>query len=249
LNAPGAREYSRVSGFPHPHSGPLIVRILLVEDDELLAGGIRDALERALYAVEWVSDGPQALAALQASAFELVILDLGLPGLDGMEVLRRLRGGGGATPVLVLSARDAATDRVLGLDAGADDYLIKPFDVDELLARTRAQQRRMRGAAVNVIEHGRLRLDPAALAVTYEGRPVPLQRREFMLLLKLLQSAGQVLSRAQLEESIYGWDGSIESNTVDVHIHKLRRKLYPEVIRTVRGVGYIADPAPPAPAD
>ncbi len=162
------------------------MRILLVEDDELLAAGIRDALERALYAVEWVPDGPQALAALQASSFELVILDLGLPGLDGMEVLRRLRGGGGATPVLVLSARDAANDRVLGLDAGADDYLIKPFDLDELLARTRAQQRRLRGAAVNVIEHGRLRLDPAALAVTYEGRPVPLQRREFMLLLKLL---------------------------------------------------------------
>ena len=147
------------------------MRILLVEDDELLAAGIRDALERALYAVEWVADGPQALAALQASAFELVILDLGLPGLDGMEVLRRLRGGGAATPVLVLSARDAATDRVLGLDAGADDYLIKPFDLDELLARTRAQQRRLRGAAVNVIEHGRLRLDPAALAVTYEGGP------------------------------------------------------------------------------
>jgi two-component system, OmpR family, response regulator QseB len=249
LNAPGTREYSRASGFPRPLSESLIVRILLVEDDELLAGGIRDALERALYAVEWVSDGPQALAALQASAFELVILDLGLPGLDGIEVLRRLRAGGGATPVLVLSARDAATDRVLGLDAGADDYLVKPFDVDELLARTRAQQRRLRGAAVNVIEHGHLRLDPASLAVTFEGRPVPLQRREFMLLLKLLQSAGQVLSRAQLEESIYGWDGGVESNTVDVHIHKLRRKLYPEVIRTVRGVGYIADPAPPAPAD
>ncbi|MGE5793452.1 MAG: response regulator transcription factor [Bacteroidota bacterium] len=225
------------------------MRILLVEDDELLAAGIRDALERALYAVEWVSDGPHALAALQASTFELVILDLGLPGLDGLEVLRRLRAGGGATPVLVLSARDTSPDRVLGLDAGADDYLVKPFDVEELLARTRAQQRRLRGAAVNVIEHGRLRLDPAGLAVTYEGRPVALQRREFMLLLRLLQSAGQVLSRAQLEEAIYGWDGRIESNTVDVHIHKLRRKLYPEVIRTVRGVGYIADPPPPVPAD
>jgi two-component system response regulator QseB len=220
------------------------VRILLVEDDELLGAGIRDALERALYAVEWVTDGPKALAALQASAFDLVILDLGLPGLDGIEVLRRLRAGGAATPVLVLSARDTPPERVLGLDAGADDYLVKPFDVDELLARTRAQQRRLRGAASNVIEHGRLRLDPVALAVTYEDRPVALQRREFMLLLRLLQSAGQVLSRSQLEESIYGWDGVVESNTVDVHIHKLRRKLYPGVIRTVRGVGYVADPPP-----
>ena len=151
-------------------------------------------------------------------------------------------------PVIVLSARDTASDRVLGLDAGADDYLIKPFDVDELLARVRAQQRRQRGAAVNVIEHGPLRLDPAALTLTFDGQPVALQRREFMLLQRLLQSAGQVLSRAQLEDAVYGWDSGVESNSVDVHIHKLRRKLYPEVIRTVRGVGYIADPPQPAPA-
>jgi DNA-binding response OmpR family regulator len=218
------------------------VRILLVEDDDLLAAGIRDTLERALYAVDWVNDGAQALAALHASDFDLVILDLGLPKLDGVEVLKRLRAGGGATPVIVLSARDTAPDRVLGLDAGADDYLTKPFDVDELLARVRARQRRLRGAAVNVIEHGPLRLDPAALSVTFDGRPIELQRREFMLLQRLLQSAGQVLSRAQLEESLYGWDGGVASNSVDVHIHKLRRKLYPDVIRTVRGVGYVADP-------
>jgi len=218
------------------------VRILLVEDDDLLAAGIRDTLERALYAVEWVPDGAQALAALKSNAFDLVVLDLGLPKVDGVEVLRQVRGAGGTVPVIVLSARDTASDRVLGLDAGADDYLVKPFDVDELLARVRAQQRRQRGAAVNVIEHGPLRLDPAALTVTCDGQPVALQRREFMLLQKLLQSAGQVLSRAQLEESLYGWDSGVESNSVDVHIHKLRRKLYPEVIRTVRGVGYIADP-------
>ena len=218
------------------------MRILLVEDDDLLAAGIRDTLERALYAVEWVPDGAQALAALKSNTFDLVVLDLGLPKVDGVEVLRQVRGEGGTVPVIVLSARDTASDRVLGLDAGADDYLVKPFDVDELLARVRAQQRRQRGAAVNVIEHGPLRLDPAALTVTYEGQPVALQRREFMLLQKLLQSAGQVLSRAQLEDSLYGWDSGVESNSVDVHIHKLRRKLYPEVIRTVRGVGYIADP-------
>jgi two-component system response regulator QseB len=217
------------------------VRILLVEDDDLLAAGIRDTLERALYAVEWVPDGAQALAALKSNTFDLVVLDLGLPKVDGVDVLRKVRGEGGTVPVIVLSARDTAPDRVLGLDAGADDYLVKPFDVDELLARVRAQQRRQRGAAVNVIEHGPLRLDPAALTVTYEGQPVALQRREFMLLQKLLQSAGQVLSRTQLEDSLYGWDSGVESNSVDVHIHKLRRKLYPEVIRTVRGVGYIAD--------
>lgn len=224
------------------------MRLLLVEDDELLGGGVRDALERARYAVEWVRDGRRALAALRAGEFDLVILDLGLPGMDGMEVLRAVRAGGAATPVLVLTARDAAPARVAGLDAGADDYLGKPFDVDELLARVRALQRRQRGAAVNVIEHGPLRLDPASLSVTCEGRPVPLQRREFMLLHKLLQSPGQVLSRAQLEESLYGWDGGVESNTVDVHIHRLRRKLYPGVIRTVRGVGYVVDPAPAAQA-
>jgi len=224
------------------------VRILLVEDDELLGAGVRDALERARHAVEWVQDGRHALAALRADTFDLVILDLGLPGVDGIEVLRSLRAGGGETPVLVLSARDAPQQRVLGLDTGADDYLTKPFDVDELLARVRALQRRARGAAVNVIEHGPLRLDPGSFSVTCDGRAVELQRREFMLLHKLLESAGQVLSRAQLEESVYGWDGGVESNSLDVHIHRLRRKLYPDVIRTVRGVGYVIDPAPPAQA-
>ncbi|HEY4638158.1 MAG TPA: response regulator transcription factor [Burkholderiales bacterium] len=224
------------------------MRILLVEDDELLGAGVRDALERARHGLEWVRDGRQALAALRAGAFDLVLLDLGLPGMDGLEVLGTLRAGGGATPVLVLTARDTAPQRVAGLDAGADDYLVKPFDVDELLARVRALQRRGRGAAVNVIEHGPLKLDPAALSVTCDGRSVPLQRREFMLLRKLLESPGQVLSRAQLEESVYGWEGGVESNSLDVHIHRLRRKLYPDVIRTVRGVGYVIDPAPQARA-
>jgi two-component system response regulator QseB len=218
------------------------VRLLLVEDDELLGAGIRDTLERARYAVEWVRNGAHALSALEHGGFDAVILDLVLPGMDGLEVLRRARRAGNKCPVLVLSARDAAAQRVEGLDAGADDYLTKPFDVDELLARVRALQRRLRGAAVNVLEHGPLRLEPASCSVFYQGRPVPLRRREFMLLQKLLGAAGQVLTRAQLEESLYGWEGSVESNSVDVHIHKLRKKLYPDVIRTVRGIGYVADP-------
>jgi two-component system response regulator QseB len=219
------------------------VRILLVEDDELLGAGIRDAFERARYAVEWVRTGPLALAALGGEGFGAVVLDLGLPGMDGLEVLRRARAAGSAAPVLILSARDAVGQRVAGLDAGADDYLVKPFDVEELLARVRVLQRRLRGAASNVIEHGAVRLDPGALSVTHQGRPVALQRREFMLLQKLLAAPGQVLTRAQLEESLYGWEGNVESNALDVHVHNLRRKLYPEVIRTVRGVGYVADPA------
>jgi two-component system response regulator QseB len=218
------------------------VRILLVEDDELLGAGIRDTLERANYAVEWVRNGAYALSALERDGFDAVILDLGLPGMDGLEVLRRARAAGSKCPVLVLSARDAAAQRVEGLDAGADDYLTKPFDAEELLARVRALQRRLRGAAVNILEHGPLRLDPASCSVLYEGRPIALRRREFMLLAKLLAAPGQVLTRAQLEESLYGWEGNVESNAVDVHIHKLRRKLYPEVIRTVRGIGYVADP-------
>jgi two-component system response regulator QseB len=218
------------------------VRILLVEDDELLGAGIEDALTRAHCAVEWVRTGPLALAALETGGFDAVVLDLGLPGMDGLEVLRRARAAGNRAPVLILSARDAVAQRIAGLNAGADDYLTKPFDVDELLARVRALQRRLHGAARNVLEHGRLRLDLGALSVTHEGRPVPLQRREFMLLEKLLAAPGQVMTRAQLEESLYGWDGSVESNALDVHVHNLRRKLYPGVIRTVRGVGYVADP-------
>jgi two-component system response regulator QseB len=218
------------------------VRILLVEDDELLGAGIEDTLSRAGYAVEWVRNGALALSALAQGGLDAVILDLGLPLMDGLEVLRRARGAGSTTPVLVLSARDTASQRVEGLDAGADDYLTKPFDVEELLARVRVLQRRLRGAAVNILEHGSLRLDPGAFSVVHDGRPVPLQRREFMLLQKLLASPGQVLTRAQLEESLYGWEGNVESNALDVHVHNLRKKLYPEVIRTVRGIGYVADP-------
>lgn len=218
------------------------MRLLLAEDDELLGAGIQDTLTRAAHGVEWVRDGALAVSAVAHGNFEVVILDLGLPGMDGLEVLQRMRAAGDKTPVLVLSARDAPGQRVAGLDAGADDYLTKPFDVDELLARVRALERRLRGAAVNMLQHGSLRLDPGGCSVVYEGRPVVLQRREFMLLQRLLASAGQVLSRAQLEESLYGWEGNVESNVLDVHIHNLRKKLYPGVIRTVRGIGYVADP-------
>jgi two-component system response regulator QseB len=218
------------------------VRILLVEDDELLGAGIEDALTRVRYAVERVRSGPLAVAALEQGAFDAIVLDLGLPGMDGLEVLGRARAAGNLTPALILSARDSVAQRVAGLDAGADDYLVKPFELDELLARVRALQRRLRGAARNMLEHGSLRLDPVSLSVTHQGEPVPLQRREFMLLHKLLAASGQVLTRSQLEEALYGWDGNVESNALDVHVHNLRRKLYPGVIRTVRGVGYVADP-------
>lgn len=220
------------------------MRILLVEDDELLGAGIEDALTRARFVVEWVRTGPLAATALEHGGFDAVVLDLGLPGIDGIDVLRRARAAGNRIPILILSARDAVAQRIAGLNAGADDYLTKPFDVEELIARVRALQRRLHGAAQNVLEHGHLRLDLGALSVTHEGRAVALQRREFMLLQKLLAAPGQVMTRAQLEESLYGWDGSVESNALDVHVHNLRKKLYPGVIRTVRGVGYVADPPP-----
>jgi two-component system response regulator QseB len=222
------------------------MRVLLVEDDALLGSGIRDALEQARYAVEWVRDGALALEALRCANIDLVVLDLGLPKLDGMEVLRRARELGAAVPILVLSARDTTLHRIGGLDAGADDYMAKPFDVDELLARLRALERRARGATVNLIRYGAIELDTSALAVTFNGQVVELQRREFMVLRKLLENIGSVMSRQQLVDNIYGWDSDLESNALDVHIHNLRRKLYPELIRTVRGVGYVIDPLPVA---
>ncbi len=218
------------------------MRVLLVEDDELLGSGLSDALERVHYAHEWVRDGPSALRLATSSEFDLIILDLGLPGLDGIDVLKQLRARTNATPVLILSARDATRDRVLGLNLGADDYLVKPFDLDELLARVHAIERRRSGVATNQLKHGKLVLDLAGNSVRYDGAPVELQRREFMLLKKLVENPNQVFSRGQLEQSIYGWEGDVESNAIDVHVHHLRRKLYPEIIKTVRGIGYRVDP-------
>ena len=220
------------------------MRLLLVEDDSALGEGIRVALKPEGYTVDWVQDGRSALHALTHERFDLAILDLGLPDMDGLDVLRRLRERQQAVPVLVLTARDATGDRIQGLDAGADDYLIKPFEVGELTARLRALLRRSFGRPQPVLEHGGVRLDPVSQDVSCRGEVVTLQRKEFLLLHQLMSQPGRVLTRDRLEEVLYGWsESAAESNALEVHIHHLRRKLYPELIRTVRGVGYRIDPA------
>jgi DNA-binding response OmpR family regulator len=200
------------------------MRILLVEDDLQLGDGLMVGLRQAGFAVDWVRDGHAADLALSTETFDLVVLDLGLPRLSGMEVLKRARDRGRTAPVLILTARDATGDKVSGLDAGADDYLVKPIDLDELAARIRALTRRSAGRAAPLLTHGNLALDPAAHSVTLAGQPV--------------ESAGRVLTRSQLEQSLYGWGDEPDSNALEVHIHHLRRKLGSELIRTLRGVGY-----------
>ena len=219
------------------------MRILLVEDDEALGDGIRVALKPEGYTVDWARDGASALHALTHEDFGLAVLDLGLPRMDGLEVLQRLRAGANAIPVLVLTARDSTADRIAGLDAGADDYLVKPFDVDELKARIRALLRRSFSRAQPVLEYREVSLDPVAQQVIYRGQPVALQRKEFLLLHELLAQPGRVLTRDRLQQVLYGWDEEAESNALEVHIHHLRKKLFPELIRTVRGVGYLVDKA------
>lgn len=217
------------------------MRLLLVEDDLMLGEALQEALQPKGFAVDWLKDGESALRAVRQERFELMILDLGLPGMDGLEVLKQLRQRSSDIPVLVLTARDTVRDRVNGLDAGADDYLLKPFDLDELLARIRALVRRASGRANPEIVHGELRLDPGAQSLTFKGEPVALPRREYMVLKELLENAGRVLTREQLEQSLYGWMDDVDSNALEVHIHHLRKKLYPELIRTIRGVGYMVD--------
>ena len=219
------------------------MRLLLVEDDEDLGEGIRVALKPEGYTVDWVRDGTSGLHALGQESFDIAILDLGLPRMDGLEVLRSLRRAANAVPVLVLTARDATTDRIAGLDAGADDYLVKPFEVDELKARLRALLRRSLNRPQPALEYRDVRLDPVSQQVSFQGRPVALQRKEFLLLHQLLSQPGRVFTREKLEQALYGWDEVAESNAIDVHIHHLRRKLFPELIRTVRGVGYRIDKA------
>lgn len=214
------------------------MRILLVEDDPQLGDGLTVGLRQAGFAVDWVKDGNAADHALHAESFDLVVLDLGLPRLSGMDVLNRARQRGQAMPILILTARDATGDKVSGLDAGADDYLVKPIDLDELTARIRALARRSAGRAAPLLTHGDLALDPAAHIVTLAGQPVELSSREFSLLQMLLENTGRVLSRTQLEQSLYGWRDEPDSNALEVHIHHLRKKLGSDLIRTLRGVGY-----------
>lgn len=214
------------------------MRLLLVEDDRMIGDTLRAALRLDGYAVDWVRDAAAAQSTLASERFDLVLLDLGLPKGDGLDVLRDLRARHDSTPVIVLTARDGLGDRVAGLDAGADDYLVKPFELDELNARIRAVFRRHSGRAQPVLSHGSVTLDPATRQVTKDGAPVLLSAREFAVLEALMQRPGALLSRAQLEDRLYGWGEEIESNAVSVYIHQLRRKLGADFIQNVRGVGY-----------
>ena len=214
------------------------MRLLLVEDDTMIGEAVLDLLRAEHYAVDWVRDGDMAETALRTQSYDLVLLDLGLPRRDGLAVLRSLRARKQRTPVLIATARDSVEQRIEGLDAGADDYVIKPYDLDELLARIRALLRRAAGRAEPVFEHRGVSIDPATREVTVAGRPVVLSAREWAVLEPLLARPGTVLSRAQLEEKLYGWKDEISSNAVEVYIHGLRRKLGADLIENVRGVGY-----------
>ena len=215
------------------------MRLLLVEDDTMIGDSVRQGLRQDGFAVDWVQDGETAELALRTTEYALILLDLGLPQKSGLEVLRTLRRTGNPIPVLILTARDAVADRVRGLDDGADDYLVKPFALDELAARIRALLRRHSGRANPLITYGDLILNPATHQVTWRGQDVALSGREFAVLQALLERPGAVLSRVQLEERLYGWEEEVASNTVEVHIHHLRHKLAPALIRTIRGVGYM----------
>ena len=214
------------------------MRVLLIEDDESIAQGLAATLRQAGYAVDACATLSAAHAALRVEPFDLILLDLGLPDGDGLDWLRQQRQQGMSAPVLIMTARDALPDRVAGLDAGADDYLVKPVAPEELLARLRVALRRSEGRASPLLRHGTLEVDPAAHTVRRDGQPVTLRAKEFALLLVLLRAAGQVVSRQRLEESLYGFDEGLESNALEVHIHHLRKKLGDDLVKTIRGVGY-----------
>ena len=220
------------------------MRLLLVEDDSMIGEAARQGLRQEGHTVDWVRDGREAEAAVAAAPYDAVLLDLGLPRRDGLAILKTWRARGVSVPVLIITARDAVSDRVAGLDAGADDYLVKPFDLDELSARVRAVARRRSGHAQSVVRIGELEIDSATRQVRWKGAEVNLSPREYALLEALANRPGAYLTRAQLEERLYGWDEEIASNAVEVHIHALRRKLDPDLIRNVRGMGYTLAKAP-----
>lgn len=216
------------------------MRLLLVEDDELLGDGVRVGLIQNGYTVDWFKDGVSALNAIRSEAFDMMVLDLGLPKMSGLALLQHIREQGNSIPVLILTARETIEDRVKGLDTGADDYLTKPFDLDELCARLRALQRRFLNRADSIVTYNNITLDPAAHVVKVGGEEISISRREFSLLQKLLENAGSVLSREQLTQSLYGWEEDVDSNALEVHIHNLRKRFGGNFIRTIRGVGYMA---------
>jgi len=219
------------------------MRIILVEDDILLGEGVVTGLKQQNYNVDWFQQGKSALESIKYESYDLMVLDLGLPDISGFEVLQRLRSQNSLLPVLILTALDGVEDRIAGLDAGADDYLTKPFDLDEVYARIRALIRRMGGRANPIINYYDIQLDPAAHTVTKEGKVIDLSRREYDVLLELFENVGRVLSRSRLEEGLYNIDEDMASNAVEVHIHHLRKKLGNKLIRTIRGVGYTIDKA------
>lgn len=215
------------------------MRVLIVEDDPLLGEALAIGLKQRGFAPDWVQDGRDAQTAMRVEPFAAIVLDLGLPGMTGLELLRAERARGNKVPVLILTARDAVQDRITGLDGGADDYVVKPTDLNELAARLRALVRRSKGEPAPVLRVGNVIVDPAARAVTVDGRPIDLQPKEFTLLQELMLNAGRVLSREQLEERLYRWGEEVESNAVEVHVHHLRRKIGSNVVKTIRGVGYV----------
>jgi len=221
------------------------MRLLLVEDDAMIGENVQIGLGQDGYAVDWVRDGRAAELAMETEPYDFLLLDLGLPRKDGLQVLSDLRARGNDVPVLILTARDAIADRVAGLDAGADDYLVKPFDLDELAARIRALSRRRAGRVEPLLQHGSLCLNPARHEVALDGKTVRLSARELSILQALLEHPGLPLSRGQLEQHIYSWKDEVDSNAVEVHIHSLRRKLGGEWIQNLRGVGYLVPKIPP----
>ena len=217
------------------------MRILLVEDDDLLGEAVRDGLRQEGYVVDWVQDGGSALAALSTSTFSALVLDLGLPGTDGLSVLRWLRRHGRTIPVVIVTARDRVADRIAGLDAGADDYLIKPFDIEELGARLRAITRRAEGSTDSQLTAGVVAIDLRQRVVTYQGTPAGLTAREYAVVELLMRRAGCLVTRAEIEEELYGFEDNIASNAIEVHIHNLRRKLGQNFITNLKGRGYRVD--------